>query len=106
MRMAIPIELLRENAVNPEIKDALLNLVLPIGMNFETWLVQILDSYENAQKKFNIDKPAGQKLNFISGVQASNPQFGEDTSKYLLTKSYTVRATVSTTLTTVEPSRQ
>ena len=106
MKMAIPIELLRENAVNLEIRDVLLNLVLPVGMSFESWLSQLLDTYESAQKKFNIDKPAGQKLNFISGVQASNPQFGEDASKYLLTKTYTIRATVGTTLSTVEPAKQ
>jgi hypothetical protein len=104
--MVVPIELIRQNAVNADIADFLNSFVLPDGMSFEACLVQLLDSYENAQKKFNEGKNAGERITFVQLQAPTNPKFGLNASEYVLTKTYNVKATVGTILASVEPARQ
>lgn len=100
----IPIDLLRSNAVNEEIRGVLSNIVLPPEMTVESFMAQLLDSYQIAQVKYNTDKPAGNKLNFVQIQAPTNPMIGVLPNQYKITKSYTIRAVVDTVFTGVTPA--
>lgn len=104
--MALTIPNLRAAATTEEIDAALATLSLPDAMSVEEFAVQLLDTYFTAQAAYNVNRPVGEKLEFVKAPTISNPQILANASQYSVDKSYVVKARVNTVLDTVEPILQ
>lgn len=92
-------------ASNDVVRDFLTNIAFPDELSIEATIVNLLDTYYNAQTVYNRTAATGQRLNFISDVKVIDSKIVDTQAQsYELKKAMTVNSVVVTEPTSIEPS--
>jgi glycerol-3-phosphate cytidylyltransferase-like family protein len=94
-----------ESASSDAVRALITNIVIPPEVSIEELVVGLLDSYYNAQAKYNRGVASTQRLGFVADIKIVDSKILDaQAQSYELTKAFSVHAIVTTQPIGIKPA--